>query len=52
MDGAAIKPASETLHQVGPVKRIIRSAILLRDLAPVAEFEKFTGLHIAGVAAR
>src|SRR5215472_4525112 len=52
MHSAWIKPAGETLHQVGAMKRIIRSAVLFPDLAPVGEFEKITGLHVAGVDAR
>ncbi len=51
MNAVAIKPACERVQQVGAVKRVIGRAVLLCGLAPVVEFEKFTGLHVARVDA-
>ncbi len=52
MNSAAIQPARESVQEVGAVKRIIRSAVLLRIFETIAEFEKFPCLHIARVNAR
>ena len=40
MNLALIKPAGKRVQQVRTMKRIIRSAILLRNLVPVAELQK------------
>src|SRR5262249_40068923 len=49
MNSAVIEPACESLQQVGAMERVVRSAIPFRQLEPVVELEKLTGLHVAGV---
>ncbi len=49
MNGAVIEPAGERVQQVGAVKGVIGSAVPLRSLEPVVEFEELAGLHVARV---
>ena len=49
MNGAMIEPACERVQQVGAVKGVIGSAVPLRSLLPIVEFEELTGLHVARV---
>ena len=49
MNGAMIEPAGERVEQVGAVKGVIGSAVPLRGLVPIVEFEELAGLHVARV---
>jgi hypothetical protein len=52
VNGAVIKPACESVQQVGAMKRVVRSAIPLRHLESIIELEKLTRLHVARVNSR
>ena len=49
MNGAMIEPACERVQQVGAMKGVIGSAVPLRSLEPIVEFEELAGLHVARV---
>ena len=49
---AVIEAARQRVQQVGAVKSIIGRAIAQRRLSPVVEFERLSGLHVAGVDSR